>query len=120
MRTQFLLGLACAVLLAACDSGYSTGEGGGGGTTGNDSVSVSNNKFTPTSVTADSTGTVVWSWNGGGVTHNVTFEDAITGSGEKTSGTFSHTCAAPGTYRYRCTHHSSNFTSGMHGEVVVE
>ena len=120
MRTQDLLLLAGALLLAACDSGYSTSYGGGGGTTGNDSVHVSSNHFSPTSVTADSTGTVVWTWNSGGTAHNVTFEDAITGSGDKTSGTFSHTFVAPGTYRYRCTHHSSNFTSGMHGEVVVE
>lgn len=119
MRAPLYLALASALVLGACDSGYSTGTSGGGGTTGNDSVSVHSNAFTPATVTADSTGTVVWTWSGGG-THNVTFQDAITGSGDKTSGTFTHTFLAPGTYRYRCTHHSSNFTSGMHGTVVVE
>lgn len=121
MRKGMVLALACAVLLAACGDDYSSsGGGGGGGTTGSDSVRVTNNKFTPTSVMADSTGTVVWSWNGGGASHNVTFEDAITGSGDKTTGTFTHTFVAPGTYRYRCTIHSSSFSSGMRGEVVVE
>ncbi len=115
-RMFFLIGAAAVV---ACSDGYGDGGGGGGGSTGNDSVRVTNNAFTPVTVTADSTGTVVWSWSSGGTTHNVTFQDAITGSGDKTSGTFSHTFAAPGEYRFRCTHHSSNFTSGMHGTVIV-
>ena len=111
--------LTGVVLVAACGDDYSTG-GGGGNTSGSDSVRVNNNNFAPVEVTSDSTGQVVWTWNSGGTTHNITFEDAITGSGDKSSGTFTHTFAAPGTYRYRCTHHSSNFTSGMHGSVVVE
>jgi len=110
--------LAGVVLVAACGDQYG-GGGGGGHTTGSDSVRVNNNNFAPVEVSADSNGTVVWTWNSGGTTHNITFEDAITGSGDKSSGTFSHTFASTGSYRYRCTHHSSSFTSGMAGVVVV-
>jgi plastocyanin len=110
--------VAGVLLAAACGDDY--GGGGDGDPSGSDTVRVNNNNFSPVEVTADSTGKVVWIWNSGGTTHNVTFEDAITGSGEKSSGSFTHTFAAPGTYRYRCTHHSSGFTSGMRGAVVVE
>lgn len=108
-----------ALALGACS--YDNGGYGGGpsGSTGNDSVTVGSASFSPITVHADSTGTVVWTW-ATGVTHNITFEDAIAGSGDKNSGTFSHTFANPGTYRYRCTIHSSAFGSGMHGSVVVE
>jgi plastocyanin len=115
MQTRMLLTLACVAAALACGDE----EGGLGGSTGNDSVRVVNNSFNPVTVTADSTGTVVWTWSSGGETHNVTFQDAITGSGDKTTGTFSHTFGADGTYRYRCTHHSSSFTSGMAGVVLV-
>lgn len=105
-------------LLAACSS---TEEGGsGGGTIGNDSVTVVNNAFSPKTVHPNDAGLVVWTWSSGGATHNVTFEDAITGSGDKTSGTFSQSFLSPGTYRYRCTLHSTVFGSGMSGSVVVD
>ena len=118
MRTQLVFILACAAVLAACDSGYSTGVSGGG-TTGTDTVHVTNDKFTPTAVTPDSTGTVVWTWNTGGTAHNVTFQDSIPGSGDKTSGTFSQVFSTDGTYRFRCTIHSTSFFNGMSGRVVV-
>lgn len=117
--TTTVASLVSLALLAGCGSAYSTSGPSGGGGSGVGSVSVVNNAFSPATVHPDSTGMVTWTWNSGGVTHNVTFEDAITGSGNKTSGTFSQTFANPGTYRFRCTIHSSNFTSGMHGVVVV-
>jgi len=116
MRTELLLTLAGAMFLGACDAGYSTGNSGG---TGHDTVHVTSNKFTPTSVVPDANGNVTWTFNSGGTLHNVTFEDAITGSGDKSSGTFTHNFPTDGTYRFRCTHHSSSFTSGMAGVVVV-
>jgi plastocyanin len=116
MRIWIAALAAGVALIAACGDDY----GGGGGTsTGSDTVRVNSNNFSPVQVTPDTTGTVVWVWNSGGTAHNVTFEDAITGSGNKTSGTFSHTFSADGSYRYRCTNHSTNFTSGMAGVVVV-
>jgi len=111
--------------LAACggSNGYSTGPsmgggGGGGGSTAG-KVTVINDAFTPSTVHPDSLGSVVWTWNSGRVQHNVTFEGAITGSGNKTSGTFAAIFTTPGTYRFRCTIHSTDFSSGMHGSVVV-
>ncbi|HEX7918114.1 MAG TPA: plastocyanin/azurin family copper-binding protein, partial [Gemmatimonadales bacterium] len=60
------------------------------------------------------TGLVVWTWHSGGITHNITFTEAITGSGDKATGTFTHVFTTPGTYHYHCTIHS-----GMTGTVVV-
>jgi plastocyanin len=112
--------MSAILFTAGCGAagGYSTGPSMGGGT-GNDSVSIVNDAFSPATVHPDSNGQVVWTWKSGGVAHNVTFEDAITGSGTKSSGTFTQTFANPGSYRFRCTIHSSNFSSGMHGVVVV-
>jgi len=76
---------------------------------------VNDNNFSPTSVTIVPTGTVTWSWTGGGygTPHNVTFTDAD--SGDMTSGSYSRTFANAGTYNYRCTNHI-----GMTGSVVVQ
>jgi len=64
---------------------------------------------------------VVWQFNAQGGPHNVTFEDGTPGSGDKTTGTFERDFpVTPGTYRYRCTNHSSDFTTGMVGMVVVQ
>lgn len=116
-RSLFLLSVVSAALIG-CGSSYSTGPSGGG-TLGHDSVTVGGGSFSPKNVAPNDTGLVVWTWNSGGIEHNITFEDAITGSGNKSSGTFSHVFTAPGTYRYRCTIHSSAFGSGMSGSVVV-
>jgi hypothetical protein len=62
---------------------------------------------------------VTWTWRGG-TQHNVTFEDGNGSSSSQTSGTHDRTFSATGTFRYRCTLHSGNFTSGMVGSVVVQ
>lgn len=113
--------LSIALLLtAACSgaNGYGTGPTMGGGAA-SDSVSVVNNAFSPSTVHPDSSGNVVFVWASGGVTHNVTFEDASAGSGDRSSGTFTKHFATPGTYRFRCTIHSTAYGNGMHGSVVV-
>lgn len=88
------------------------------------SVMITNDQFTAANVTIAVGGTVTWTWNSGGITHNVTFEDSGTlgtGSGDKTSGTFQKTFSvAAGTYRYECTIHGVGFTSGMVGTVTVQ
>lgn len=121
MATMTRYSLLALLALAAC--GYSNdGYGGGpsmGGGNGTDSVVVSNNAFTPATVHPDIAGNVKWVWKSGGVTHNVTFENAINGSGDKSSGTFTVPFTTPGTYRFRCTIHSTAFGNGMHGTVVV-
>lgn len=84
-------------------------------------VTVSNNLFTPKNVTVGVGDTVKWTWAAGAVTHNVTFQDLAPGSGNHTAGhTFPRVFTATALYRYRCTIHSSSFTSGMVGTVTVQ
>jgi hypothetical protein len=63
---------------------------------------------------------VVWKFQDG--PHNVVFEDGTPGSGSMTTGTFERQIpvAAPTTFRYRCTIHSTDFTTGMVGRVTVQ
>lgn len=109
----FLLSVVSAALIG-CGTSYSTGPSGGGGGLGHDSVTVGGGSFSPKDVAPNDTGLVVWTWHSGGITHNITFTEAITGSGDKSSGTFTHVFTTPGTYHYHCTIHS-----GMTGTVVV-
>lgn len=81
-------------------------------------VDVRDNLFDPSAVNAAVASTVTWTWRGA-AQHNVTFEDGQGSSTTKVSGSHQRAFAAAGTYRYRCTIHSSNFTSGMVGSVVV-
>ena len=112
-----MLKVALVLVLTACSS-YDSSAYMGPGTTGTGSVTIGAASFSPSTVYPDGAGQVTWTWNTG-VTHNITFESAITGSGDKNSGTFSHTFANPGTYRYRCTIHSTDFTHGMVGKVIL-
>ncbi len=123
-----------AWLIAGACSGSSTGYGGNpppappppppppapGPTL---SVSVNNNNtFTPSNGSVTSGGTVTWNWAAGSVTHNVTFEDGQMNSGNLSSGSHSRTfptVTSGTTFRYRCDIHSSSFTSGMVGQIVV-
>ncbi len=121
-----LFAIAAIALGAAC--GSSTGSGGNppppppppppGSTLG---VSVISNKFNPSNGTVLSGGTVTWTWNVA-ADHNVTFEDGQGNSGTQNSGTHQRTfptVTTATTFRYRCTLHSSSFTSGMSGQIVV-
>lgn len=87
------------------------------------SVSVTDDLFTPSNGSVLSGGTATWDWGGGtGSSHNVTFEDGQGSSTNKTSGTHQRTfptVTSATTFRYRCTNHSSSFTSGMVGQIVV-
>ena len=89
-----------------------------------DTVGSGGDVFSPTNVVIASGGTITWVWNSGGITHNVTFQETAlsTGSGNKTSGTFFKTLTgiAPGTYHFRCTIHSTDFSTGMVGTITVQ
>jgi plastocyanin len=99
------------------------GCGGGGGgadttappatppTTGN-TVTVGNNFFAPAGLTIQSGATVTWQWASDAAVHNVTF-DAVTRSDDQSSGTYTRTFTAAGTYPYSCTIH------GMRGTISV-
>ena len=80
-------------------------------------VSVSSNQFSPSQLSVATGTTVTWNFQGGN--HNVTFEDNQGNADNHTSGTHTRTFNNTGTVRYRCTNHSSDFTSGMIGSVVV-
>ena len=108
--------VALILALTGCSS-YGSGYTGPG-SSGTGAVSLGASSFSPNVVYPDAGGLVTWTWHTD-VTHNITFESAITGSGDKNTGTFAHTFAAPGTYRFRCTIHSTDFTHGMVGRVVA-
>jgi len=114
MRTTLTLLLAIG-LTAACGSDSSSGSNPPPAGT----VNVQDNSFKPANLTIAAGEDVTWQWKGGN-SHNVTFEDGQDNSGSKTSGTHQRVFAIAGTYRYRCTNHSSNFTSGMSGSVTVQ
>jgi plastocyanin len=82
--------------------------------------------FVPASVTVTAGARVVWAWcqecqspN----THSVTFEDnpdPPVSSPTMAGGTHARTFTTPGTYRYRCLIHSTSFSDGMVGQVIVQ
>ena len=79
--------------------------------------------FSPQTVTIPAGGTVRFEWTGGGA-HTVTPENPSGSWAERSlasaADNFSVTFNTPGTYRYRCRPHSSDFTTGMVGVVVVQ
>ncbi len=81
-------------------------------------VDIVDNRFTPAIVQPSQPATVTWTWRGSN-SHNVTFEDGQGSSTTQASGTHARTFGAPGTYRYRCTIHSTSFEAGMTGRVTV-
>jgi plastocyanin len=93
------------------------GGGGGGGTGGStsNSVTVDDNFFDPASTTLATNTTVTWTWHGGQA-HNVTFANSsLSGSGDKTTGTFAKTFPSAGTFNYQCTLHP-----GMNGVIIIQ
>ena len=123
---RFLLALTAApLMLMACDNAATPPDNAAA------EVTVTATGFSPARVTlehADSTAggedtglplTVQWELGVG--QHNITFEDG-TSSGPLADGaTFERVFrnSQPGTYRYRCTLHSSDFLTGQVGEIVV-
>ena len=74
------------------------------------------NVYNPPSVTIAPGGTVSFTL---GQPHNVLFENATIADLDF-GATGTRTFATAGTYRFRCQAHSTNFTSGMTGSVVVQ
>ena len=81
-------------------------------------VTVNDNFFSPAAAVVQTGGTVTWTWNSGGVTHDVDFDGGPqplpASSSPQSSGTHSNTIVAVGRYTYHC-----NFHSGMTGSVTV-
>jgi plastocyanin len=128
---------AAAVPLASCGGGSESTYGagptttppttnpGGSGVTTN-SVVIADQSFSPSLITAPVGTTVTWQWKScddvsGGygtcVSHNVTFDDGSNiASSTQSTGTFSRTFGAAGTYKYHCTIHGA----GMSGQITVK
>jgi plastocyanin len=116
-----------ATLLAGLAIAAAAGCGGGSGsdtTTGppttapppaSNTVTVSNNSFSPATMTVAPGTTVTWQWAAGAVDHNVTFDDGDH-SPTQSSGTFARTFSSAGTFPYHCTIHQS---LGMTGTITV-
>jgi|SRR5688572_8821038 hypothetical protein len=124
-HTKYLLALLVVPFAAACEDDATapdrTPEIVASGTT----FTPSNLLLTRADSIAGGEGTgpaarVVWKFQDG--PHNVVFEDGTPGSGTMSTGTFERQVpvAAPTTFRYRCTIHSTDFTTGMVGRVTVQ
>jgi plastocyanin len=116
MNAIHRLALVAGIFLGCSDRG--TGPSCGSGNTAT-AVNVCDNLFAPASSPITTGATITWTWRGGNQ-HNVTFEDGQGSSTTKTSGTHSRTFSGVGTFRYRCTIHSTNFSTGMVGSVSVQ
>jgi plastocyanin len=76
-------------------------------------ITVGNNFFDPATFTATAGETVTWVWAAGSTVHDIVFNDQAPGSGQKSSGTFERTFAAPGQYGYFCSIHGASVMSGV-------
>ncbi|MGH7569458.1 MAG: hypothetical protein ACREL9_10925, partial [Gemmatimonadales bacterium] len=95
-----------AALVLGCSSDDGTGPCGSGGTA--TAVNVCDRFFAPASSPITAGAAVAWTWRGA-EGHNVTFEDGQGSSSTKTSGTHSRSFSSAGSFRYRCTIHSTGF-----------
>jgi len=104
--TLAAIGVACGDDVSGVANDFNVGVGGGAA-------------FSPVALTLATKRPVTFIWGGG--PHNVTWEDGAPGSGNKSSGTYERdfTAAAFGTYRFRCTNHSTDFANGMVASVSV-
>ena len=109
--TRLLLGICLTSFLACGGSTEPTAAAAG-------RVDVRDNSFSPAAVDADQQKSVTWTWRGA-AGHNVTFEDGAAAAPTQVSGSHVRVFDSAGTYRYRCTVHSTSFTSGMVGSVKV-
>ncbi len=119
MRSVKFLILPFVVLSLACSS-----SSGGTATpppppppSGNN-VHVQNDYFTPGQLTTTAGSTVTWTWYSNGVSHHLQFEDGPSDA-VRNSGSYQRTFTTSGTVRYRCLIHSTDYTSGMVGSVVL-
>jgi plastocyanin len=98
----------CGGSSTSAQSTTTTGAPAAGGAT----VDIRNLAFMPRTVTIQAGESVTWKFEDSSIPHNV--NGAGWHSSDRSSGTYSRTFAAPGTYAYRCTIHPF-----MTGQVVV-
>ena len=129
-RALLLVGIVMAV---GCGGSSATGTDGGPPPPPPpppppaNSVSVTNNSFTPANLTVSPGTTVTWNWStcSGGdpygqgqtcVDHSVVLDDGSASSSVQSTGSYAHQFAAAGTYNYHCSVHGT----GMSGKIVVQ
>lgn len=129
-RALLLVGIAVAL---GCGGSSATGTDGGTPPPppppppAANSVTVSNNSFTPGNLTVSPGTTVTWNWNtcSGGdaygdgqtcVDHSVVLDDGSVSSSVQSTGSYAHQFATAGTYSYHCAVHGT----AMSGKVVVQ
>ncbi|MGH7569842.1 MAG: cupredoxin domain-containing protein [Gemmatimonadales bacterium] len=117
MNGSYRVALVAALVVACSGDGTGAAACGSGGTAA--SVRVCDNFFAPAASPISASASVSWTWRGGNP-HNVTFEDGQGSSATQTSGTHNRSFTGAGSFRYRCTVHSSDFNSGMVGSVTVQ
>lgn len=81
-------------------------------------VSITNNTFTPQTFTAAIGDVITFTWNSGGMTHNVTSQSVPTGaatmaSGNMSTGTYVYTVTHDGNYGYGCSLHLPGMIGGF-------
>ena len=82
-------------------------------------ISVSDNYFTPRTITMPVGSTIVWT-NNGSMTHTVTADDnSFNSSNFYPGATFSHTFNNAGTFPYHCIFHGGVNGVGMSGVIVI-
>jgi plastocyanin len=111
--SNFYVRWAAVIALTGCGGSDPSGP------TLTTSVDVRDNSFAPGAISVSPQATVTWTWRGND-SHNVVFEDGQGSSNLQTAGTHSRAFAGAGNFRYRCTTHSTSFTSGMVGTVIVQ
>ena len=111
-RLPALLVLVLTITLAACQPSHPEQRAADVAPVAADRVTAKDLRFQPAAVKVPAGTTVTWSFEDGRVPHNVKGDDFA--SRNLTRGTFTHTFAQPGEYRYTCTLHA-----GMDGRVVV-
>lgn len=90
-------------------------------------VTVTNNAFTPGDLTISAGANVTWNWDacsGGGpygdtetcVAHSVVLDDGSAASTTQSKGSFTHQFTTAGTYPYHCAVHGA----AMSGTIVVK
>ena len=115
MTVRVWVTLAVAGTLAACGKSATAG-----GAAPSLTVSVRDDAFSPKADSISVGDTVTFIWQGSQM-HDLIFQDGIGNvSSPQSSGSSKRGFAAPGIYNYRCTLHSTDFTTGsMIGTIAV-
>ncbi len=129
---QALLVVPVLVALFACSSSDMTDDGSNPPPAGGNTVTVSNNVFSPSSLTITAGESVDFVWNSNATNHNVLADAGNTSSMPESPGAptlldapqqFSVSFPSAGTFRYFCGAHGSNpspgTVSGMAGTIAV-